>query len=84
MARDIVITCLHLGNGAERHKFGNFAEDVARAFLENPAVTVDLAAVDGGSNELLIKTTSPRRASVQSELRRLLRRHMIAESVSVA
>lgn len=63
--------------------FGNLAEDIARAFRENPRVEADLAAVDKGSDTLVVQVRTGLKGRSLQTIQRLISTHMMTEDVRV-
>lgn len=65
------------------HMFGNLAEDIARAFRDNPRVEADLEAVDKGSDTLVLQVRTGLKGRALQTIRRLIAAHMMTADVRV-
>lgn len=63
--------------------FGNLAEDICRAFRENPRIEADLSAVDKGSDTLVLQVRTGLKGRVLQTIHRLIAAHMMTADVRV-
>jgi hypothetical protein len=65
------------------HMFGNLAEDIWRAFRDNPRVEADLEAVDKGSDTLVLQVRTGLKGRALQTIRGLIDQHMMTGDVTV-
>jgi hypothetical protein len=79
------IRVIHLDrlDSARMHKFGNLAEDIWRSFRENPRGEADLAAVDKGSDTLVVKVRTRLKGRMLQSIRQIVKQHMMEFDVRI-